>query len=79
MRVYLLVQKILPNIRIIYNKTLKEHKRHVRLILEILIEAGLHLDINKCEFYVSEVIYLGLIISDKNIRIDPKKIRVIIE
>jgi hypothetical protein len=49
------------------------------LVLKILTEAGLHLDINKCEFYVSEVKYLGLIISDKDIYIDPEKIRVIIK
>jgi hypothetical protein len=64
---------------LIYSKTLKEHKRHVRLVLEVLTEAGLHLDINKCEFYMSEVKYLGLIISDKGIRMDPEKIRAIIE
>jgi hypothetical protein len=64
---------------LIYSKTLKKYKRHVRLVLEVLTEAGLHLDINKCEFHVSEVKYLGLIISDKNIRIDPEKIRAIIE
>jgi signal peptidase I len=64
---------------LIYSKTLKEYKRHVRLILEILTEAGLYLDINKCEFHISEVKYLGLIISNKNIRIDPEKIRAIIE
>jgi hypothetical protein len=64
---------------LIYSKTLKKYKKHVRLILEILTEAGLYLDINKCEFYVLEIKYLGLIISDKNIRIDPEKIRAIIE
>jgi hypothetical protein len=64
---------------LIYSKTLKEHKRHVRLVLEALTEAGLHLDINKCEFHVSEVKYLGLIISDKDIRMDPEKIRAIME
>jgi hypothetical protein len=64
---------------LIYNKILKEYKRYVWLVLEVLTEAGLYLDINKCEFYVLEVKYLGLIILNKDIYIDSEKIRVIIE
>ncbi len=37
---------------IIYNKILKKHKRHVRLILNRLREADLQMNINKCKFYV---------------------------
>jgi hypothetical protein len=64
---------------LIYSKILKEHKRHVRLILEVLTKTGLYLNINKYEFYVLEVKYLGLIISDIDIRMDPEKIRTITE
>jgi len=59
---------------LIFSETLKEHKQHVRLVLGKLMEAGLHLDINKCEFHATEVKYLGLIISDKGIKMDPEKI-----
>jgi len=37
---------------IIYSKTLKKHKRHVRLILHRLRETDLQMNIKKCKFYV---------------------------
>jgi len=40
--------------------------------------AGLQLDINKTEFYKSEVTYLGYIISTDSIKIDPAKVQAII-
>lgn len=48
---------------LIYSNTLKEHKKHVRQVLQKLREAGLQLNIDKCEFQVQEVKHLGLIIS----------------
>ena len=37
---------------LIYSKTLKEHKKYIRQVLQKLREAGLQVDIQKCEFYV---------------------------
>jgi len=37
---------------LIYNKILKEHIRHVRLILQKFIDASLQVNIEKCEFHV---------------------------
>ncbi len=37
---------------IIYSKTLKKHKRHVRLVLHRLQETDLQMNINKCKFHV---------------------------
>ena len=66
---------------LIFSKTLKEHRQHVKTVLGRLKEAGLQLDIDKCEFEVYETKYLGLIIhtaseNDKPgyISIDPIKI-----
>ena len=36
---------------LIYSETLEEHRKHIRKVLAKLAEAGLHLDINKCEFH----------------------------
>ena len=62
---------------LLYSNSLKEHKDHVRKVLMALQKAGLQLDISKCEFHVTETIYLGLIISKDGIRMDPKKIETI--
>jgi hypothetical protein len=36
---------------LIYSETLYEYKEHVRSVLNALKEAGLQLDVDKCEFY----------------------------
>ena len=59
---------------LIYSKTLKEHKRHVRLVLQRLQEAGLHLKPGKCQFHQTEVSFLGYIIGPDGIRMDPAKV-----
>jgi len=64
---------------IIYSKSKNEHQEHVRQVLEALQKAGLQIDINKCEFSVQETKYLGLIISNKGLKMDPDKLKAIIE
>jgi hypothetical protein len=59
---------------LIYSNTLKEHKRHVRLVLERLRAAGLYIKPEKCQFHVTEVAFLGFIISDKGVQMDPAKV-----
>jgi hypothetical protein len=60
--------------------SLKEHRDHVRKVLVRLQEAGLQLDISKCEFEEKETKYLGFILeAGKGIRMDPEKVKAIIE
>ena len=59
---------------LIYSNNAKEHRDHVRKVLERLRAAGLQADIKKCEFHVEEVKYLGLVISTQGIRMDPEKV-----
>ena len=42
-----------------------------------LHEFGIQVDVDKCEFYMTETKYLGLIISTKGIKMDPAKIKAI--
>jgi len=37
---------------LIYSKTFKKYIRHIRLILQKLIDASLQVNIKKCEFHV---------------------------
>ncbi len=59
---------------LIYSDLVEEHEIHVKRILRKLREAGLQADITKCEFHVSEVAYLGLIVTTTGIKMDPKKV-----
>ena len=64
---------------LIYSQNLKEHKQHVKMVLQKLREAGLQIDLKKCNFHVTETQYLGLIVTTEGIRMDPEKVRAIIE
>ena len=48
------------------------------MVLKRLRDADLQYNIKKCKFHVTEVIYLSLIISYNRIKMDPKKVAVII-
>ena len=62
---------------LIYSNSKKEYQAHVRKVLAALQKAGLQADIDKCEFHVTEISYLGLIISTEGIRMDPKKVEAV--
>ena len=63
---------------LIYSDDLNKHRKHVELVLQALRDAGLQLDIDKCEFHKTKVLYLGLIISTSRIRIDLKKVEAVL-
>ena len=63
---------------LIYNNNKKKHIEYVKKILEKLKRAGLYLNINKCQFHVKEMKYLKLIIITKGLKMDLKKIKIII-
>ena len=63
---------------IIYSKNLREHRKQVEQVLKRLRSAGLQCDIDKCEFEVETVKYLGYIVeAGKGIRMDPEKVKAI--
>ena len=62
---------------LIYSKTLKEHKQHVRRVLERLRDAGLYLKPSKCVFHAQEVSFLGFIITPESVKMDSTKVEVI--
>jgi hypothetical protein len=64
---------------IVYSNSLAEYKKHVHAVITALGDAGLQLDITKCEFFKEEVFFLGLLISVNGIRMNPKKIQAIVD
>jgi hypothetical protein len=64
---------------LIYSRTATEHAIHVRSVLEKLRTAGLQADIKKCEFSVQETKFLGLIVGVDGIRVDPEKVKAIVD
>ena len=64
---------------LIYSKTWKDHLDHIRVVLEILRKEKLYGKISKCVFGVTEVEYLGHIISQDGVSVDPQKVQAITE
>jgi len=59
---------------LIFMKTEEEHKRAVWKVLEILAEHKLFLRPEKCEFHQKQIEYLGLVISENKVTMDPVKV-----
>jgi hypothetical protein len=60
---------------LIFSKTEEDHETHLRLVLEKLRTHQLYTKFNKCEFWLSEVAFLGHVISVGGISVDPGKVR----
>jgi len=67
----------LNDILIYFDNELK-HKIHVKLILQKLQEADLQMNIIKCKFHVTQVLYLELIIIIEEIKMNSSKINIIV-
>ena len=60
---------------LIYSKIEEEHAEHLKIVLQALKEKQLYAKLSKCEFWLSEVSFLGHIISGSGIAIvDPSKV-----
>nr|GEV85916.1 retrotransposon protein, putative, Ty3-gypsy subclass [Tanacetum cinerariifolium] len=58
----------------IYSKNEKEHKEHLKAILELLKKEKLYAKFSKCEFWIPKVQFLGHVIDNQGIHVDPAKI-----
>ncbi len=63
---------------LIYSKTQWKHQQHVKMILNRLWEADLQVDIWKCEFNVEETVFLEVLVSEQDLRMNSIKVKVIV-
>ena len=59
---------------LIYSKSEEEHEQHLRLVLEKLKEHQLYAKFSKCDFWLSEVKFLGHVISAQGVAVDPSNV-----
>jgi hypothetical protein len=64
---------------LVYLNNLLEYKKYIKKILYILQDTSFQLDIKKYKFEVIKITYLGLILFIESVRIDPAKIKYIID
>jgi len=60
---------------LIYSKNEEEHAEHLRIVLQRLREHKLYAKFTKCEFWQKKVQFLGHVISEDGIFVDPSKIQ----
>ena len=56
-----------------------EHLLHIHKVLERLKEEKLLINLKKCSFVKRGVVYLGFVVSLEGLKMDPEKVRVILE
>ncbi|GJX50038.1 putative reverse transcriptase domain-containing protein [Tanacetum coccineum] len=62
---------------LIYSKSKEEHEVHLRIVLELLRKEKLYAKFSKCEFWLQEVHFLGNVVNQNGIHMDPSKIEAV--
>ncbi|KAK6125877.1 hypothetical protein DH2020_040379 [Rehmannia glutinosa] len=57
----------------------EQHTEHLRIVLETLRKEKLYAKFKKCEFWLDRVVFLGHVITDQGIEVDPVKVKAINE
>jgi hypothetical protein len=59
---------------LVYSQNEEAHENHLRLVLQKLCDSQLYAKFSKCDFWLKEVAFLGHIITNGEIKVDPSKI-----
>jgi hypothetical protein len=60
---------------LVFSKDEEENAKHLRLVLQRLREHRLYAKRSKCEFWLKEVSFLGHVVSNGGIAVDPIKVQ----
>ena len=60
---------------LVFSKMEEEHAEHLRLVLQKLREHKLYAKRSKCEFWLKEVSFLGHVVPNGGMAVDPSKVR----
>jgi ribosome-interacting GTPase 1 len=63
---------------IIYLNSVEEHKEHIKWVLRKLYKENMPVIVEKYKFYTRKTNFIGFIIELKQISMDPKKIKAIV-
>ena len=64
---------------LIYSKNEADHVEHMRVVLSRLREHKLYAKFSKCEFWLRKVPFLGHILSEEGIFVDPSKVQEVMD
>ena len=61
----------------IYSKSEKEHENHLRIVIQALRNHHLYSKFNKCKFWLTEVRFLGHVVSASGVSMDLEKVEAV--
>ncbi|MDO3651381.1 reverse transcriptase domain-containing protein [Nocardia mangyaensis] len=62
---------------LVFNRNEEEHQEQLRLINARLREHQLYLKKSKCDLYKKEVTFLGHVVSEEGVKVDPRKTAIV--
>ena len=63
---------------LIYSQSEVEHEDHLRIVLQLLRDHQLYAKFSKCEFWLTEVGFLGHVVSASSMLVDPGKVEAVV-
>jgi hypothetical protein len=64
---------------LVYSENEKDHAEHLRIVLTRLRDHQLYAKFSKCEFWLKTVPFLGHVLSENSISIDPSKVQEVMD
>src|SRR5438105_4932840 len=64
---------------LIYSKSEEEHAEHICIVLGRLRQHRLYVKFSKCEFWLSEVAFLGHVLNKDGVAVDPSKVKEVLD
>jgi hypothetical protein len=64
---------------LVYSENEEDHVEHLRVVLTRLREHQLYAKFRKCEFWLCEVPFLGQVLSNSGIMVDPTKVQEVLD
>jgi hypothetical protein len=63
---------------LIFSQRWEDNIKHAKIIFELLKKEELYIKLSKCEFGKKTLVYLGYIVGNGQLKIDPTKVEVIV-
>ena len=63
---------------LVHSKHKEEHEKHLHVILQTLRKHQLFAKLNKCEFWLDQIPFLGHVVSNDGISVNPSKVEAVL-
>ncbi|KAL0556597.1 hypothetical protein IC582_005111 [Cucumis melo] len=63
---------------LVYSVDRESHEEHLRIVLQTLRDKQLYAKFSKCEFWLEQVVFLGHVVSAKEVSVDLQKVEAVV-